>query len=183
MIVVELNPEKEQEVDKEPPMPRLTASWRGNPLEHLTSFTQGDAIRATSKAYGLEPGREYAILGWWHRQPTTPKEGPAMYVYLENSANGYAKHFRSAVEEEKTHEEVLFACLPDEITEICLTDHLQRGRRHPRHSGLEGLEYVPAMAPEVIMKREYGGLHEDKNDHVIPLHDKTGQFLLFSISA
>lgn len=165
--------------------PAVYCSYDGNPLAHKTSFDRGDAIRATNAMFGLVPGQEYPILGYWFRKPKTDKEEAVMYVYLPLSANGYNKSFRSAVEEDRTDEEVLLYALPDEITEVCLNDHLQKRMRIRNQDVLAGLEYIPFLTVEVPMKRTYGGQHvkgQEPEDNVIPLHDKKGQFLLFNVA-
>lgn len=140
--------------------PRLRVYHRGNPLAFKDSFTPGDSIRATNPGLGLDQGVDYPILGYWN------SEKFGMHVYLGNTPNAMLKHYRYAVEEGATNEEVLFYLLPSEITEICIKDCLF------------GLEYVPALAPEVIMRPSKGGLQEQGN--VIPLHDSKGQFSLFN---
>lgn len=142
--------------------PEMKAIYKGNPLLHIEAFQPGDALKATVPGLGLEMDSPYPILGYWN----SAKYG--MHVYLGPTPNAMLKHYRYAVEEGCTVEEVLFYQLPEQITEICLMDY--------RH----GLAYVPAYETEVVMKRSYGGKHEQSN--VIPLHDKKGQYLLFNIA-
>lgn len=153
-------PATEEEEEHRQALPTLTTSWKGNPLEHRTRFEPGDAIRATDASNGLTPGEEYPILGYWYRVARDPRETDHMYVYLRGTANGHLKDFRCAVEEERTHEEVLFCLLPTQITELCIQDCLKSNVRHRPPGRMQSLEYVAAMDSETIMRCEYGGLHE-----------------------
>ncbi|RNI26591.1 hypothetical protein [Rufibacter latericius] len=137
--------------------------YRGNPLAHKDSFTPGDSIRATNPGLGMDQGIDYPILGYWN------SEQFGMYVYIPATANAMMKHYRFAVTEERSGEEVLFYLLPEEITEICIKDCLF------------GLEYVPATAPEVIMKATTGGMQKEET-RTIPFHSTGIQLSLFSVA-
>lgn len=148
--------------------PKMWISHKENPLLHRAGFEPGDAIRATNSMFGLVPGEVYPILGYWHR------DLEFMYVYVRNTVNGQKNWHRSAMEEKRLQEEVLFQLLPEDITEICLHDYLQNRLKGARKNGIEGLEYLPAYDVEVPMWPE--------KDNVVPLHDSKGQYLLFNVA-
>ncbi|GAB2540142.1 hypothetical protein [Rufibacter soli] len=163
----------------EPPL--MYKSHQGNPLENRHGFEPGDRIRANDASNGLVPGKEYPILGFWHRNQTH------MYVYLEATENGHMASFRTAVEELTPEDlglqEVLFYNLlpSDLITEICIQDCLKSRFRQRPNDRMQSLSLVPAKDTQVNMKRTYGGLHEKgrEQDASIPLTDEKGQYSLF----